>query len=298
VSGSLENLPAGGDWIDAFILRERLPLRYRSTIDSVLRPLAARIAEFTRESGTVPCIGLCGAQGSGKSTASAALGELLQEAGLPAAVLSIDDFYLTRAERERLAAEVHPLLVTRGVPGTHDVALACQVIAALRAGERPLLPRFDKGRDDRLPAQEWQRPAAPVRVVLLEGWCVGARPEPAAALPEPINELERREDPRGVWRRYVNDALAGPYRELFDPLRPLVLLRAPSFDVVYHWRLEQERKLRQRVAREGGDGSRVMDDAGVARFISHYERVTRRILEEMPQRADVVLAMDADRAVV
>ena len=96
----------------------------------------------------------------------------------------------------------------------------------------------------------------------------------------------------------MNAALAGPYRMLFEPLRPLVLLRAPSFEVVYRWRLEQERKLRERVEREGGDASRVMDDAGVARFISHYERVTRRILEEMPQRADVVLPMDADRAVV
>jgi len=297
VSESVKTSAAGGDWIDALIRRERLPPIYRQTIDAVLRPLAARIAGFTRESGTVPCVGLCGAQGSGKSTASAALGELLLQAGLPAAVLSIDDFYLTRAERERLAADVHPLLVTRGVPGTHDVALACQVIEALRAGERPPLPRFDKGCDDRRPVDEWERPAVPVRVVLLEGWCVGARPEAATALQEPINELERREDPHGVWRRYVNDALAGPYRSLFDPLRPLVLLRAPSFDVVYHWRLEQERKLRERVATEGGDGSRVMDEAGVARFISHYERVTRHILDEMPGRADVVLPLDADRAV-
>jgi D-glycerate 3-kinase len=144
---------------------------------------------------------------------------------------------------------------------------------------------------------EWESPVTPVRVVLLEGWCVGAKPESLEALEQPINTLEREEDPQGIWRRYVNDALAGPYRALFDPLRPLALLRAPSFDVVYRWRLEQERKLRERVAREGGDASRVMDDAGVARFISHYERVTRHILAEMPQRADCVLPLDANRAV-
>ena len=137
-----------------------------------------------------------------------------------------------------------------------------------------------------------------MRVVLLEGWCVGARPEADAALARPINELERREDSEGHWRGYVNAALAGPYRALFDPLSPLVLLRAPSFEVVYRWRLEQEHKLRERLAREGGDASRVMDDAGVARFISHYERVTRHILEEMPQRADRVIRLDANRAVV
>ena len=76
----------------------------------------------------------------------------------------------------------------------------------------------------------------------------------------------------------------------------LLLLEAPSFDVVHGWRLEQEHKLRDRVTADGGDVSRVMDDAGVARFISHYERITRHILREMPGRADVVLELDAHRA--
>lgn len=76
----------------------------------------------------------------------------------------------------------------------------------------------------------------------------------------------------------------------------LLLLAAPSFDVVHGWRLEQEHKLRDRVTAAGGDVSRVMDEAGVARFISHYERITRHILHEMPGRADVVLELDAHRA--
>ncbi len=45
--------------------------------------------------------------------------------------------------------------------------------------------------------------------------------------------------------------------------------------------------------REGGDASRVMDEAAIARFIAHYERVTRHILAEMPARADHLISLDA-----
>jgi len=132
-------------------------------------------------------------------------------------------------------------------------------------------------------------------VVILEGWCVGALPQTAAQLLRPVNALERDEDADGRWRDYVNAQLAGPYRGLFDRLSPLVLLQAPSFEVVYGWRLEQEHKLRQRLQQEGGDSSAVLSDAGVARFVSHYERLTRHILAEMPQRAEHVITLDAQR---
>ncbi len=289
---------AARDWLGILLERERLPETYRSFVEVVLAPLAARMSRQAKAVAAPLLAGLCGAQGSGKSTAAAAIAGLLEEAGLPTAVLSIDDFYRTLAERERLAREVHPLLLTRGVPGTHDVALMESVIGALRAGNRPALPRFDKSRDDRVPESQWLAPPQPVRIVILEGWCVGARPEPAAALAAPVNDLERLEDADGRWRRHVNDALAGEYRPLFDALDPLVLLAAPGFDVVYRWRLEQEHKLRARLQADGGDSSRVMDDAQVARFIAHYERVTRHILAEMPGRADELVRLDAQRRAI
>jgi D-glycerate 3-kinase len=240
-------------------------------------------------------VGLCGAQGSGKSTAAAALVHLLEREDLPAVALSIDDFYLPRAERLQLAQRVHPLLATRGVPGTHDVELAQATIDSLASDEPTLLPSFDKAIDDRRPRRAWREVQGPMRVVILEGWCVGARPQSQSALAQPVNALERDEDPRGVWRNHVNEALATRYRALFDRLAPLVLLAAPSFEVVHGWRAEQERKLREQLARDGGDASRTMDDAGIARFISHYERVTRHILAEMPQRADHLISLDSRR---
>jgi D-glycerate 3-kinase len=241
-------------------------------------------------------VGLCGAQGSGKSTAAAALVELLAQEPLPAVAISIDDFYLPRSERLRLSREVHPLLATRGVPGTHDVELALATIDSLAGIEPVLLPSFDKGSDDRRPRREWRSISGPLRVVILEGWCVGARPQSPQQLAEPVNALERNEDAAGTWRAFVNEALQGRYRALFDRLSPLVLLQAPSFEVVHAWRGEQERKLREKRKLEGGDASRVMDEAGIARFIAHYERVTRHILAEMPARADHLIELSATRS--
>lgn len=233
--------------------------------------------------------GLCGAQGSGKSTLAAGLTAAFKRESVPTAILSIDDLYLTKAEREHLGDDVHPLLRTRGVPGTHDIALGLSVLDDLAAGRPTPLPRFDKAIDDRAPESDW--PVAPggTRLLILEGWCVGARPQAEDALTAPVNALERDEDSDGTWRRFVNTALAGAYQPLFDRLDPLILLAAPGFDVVLRWRTEQERRLR----RERGGG---MSDKEVARFIRHYERLTRHILAEMPGRADLAIRLAEDRA--
>lgn len=282
-------------WIEAWLQKERLPGSYRATIDNALLPLAGAIAQRVLHSDQLVVVGLCGSQGSGKSTASGVLCELLRLEGLPAVALSIDDFYLPRAQREELARTVHPLLRTRGVPGTHDVELAQAVIDSLASADPVPLPSFDKATDDRRPRNAWPVFQGPARVVILEGWCVGAVPQAASQLVEPVNALERDEDADGRWRRYVNAQLAGPYRALFDRLSPLVLLQAPSFEVVYGWRLEQEHKLRERLLKEGADTGGVLSDAAVSRFVSHYERLTRHILAEMPQRADHVISLDAQR---
>lgn len=254
--------------------------------------LAAAFAAITRERGKPFVLGLCGAQGSGKSTLAKAIVEEAEANGTPAAVLSLDDLYLTRAEREVLARDVHPLLRTRGVPGTHDVDLGLAVLDTLARREPAALPRFDKARDDRLPVAEWERAPADCELLVLEGWCVGARPQPEETLARPINALETEEDRDGSWRAYANTMLAGPYQRLFARIDALMLLAAPSFDIVFDWRLQQETELRERAGPGAAD---VMDAAKVARFIRHYERLTRHILDEMPARADVVVRLDEKR---
>ena len=278
-------------WLTQFMAQERLPDSYGTVVRDVALPLAERIAAAARPGGIV--VGICGPQASGKSTLTAVLARLLERRGLKAAAISLDDLYLTRAERQDLAGRVHPLLAVRGVPGTHDVALGLEMLAALRRPGTHERPVFDKARDDR---REHGAPfEGPADVVLFEGWCVGALAQPAELLDEPVNALEAQQDADGAWRRFVNAALAGPYQQLFGSLDLLVLLQAPSFEVVLGWRIEQERKLRERLAREGEGAGRAMSDEEVAAFIAHYERLTGWILAEMPARADVVVALDKAR---
>jgi D-glycerate 3-kinase len=250
--------------------------------------LADRVAGALQARRAPLLVGLTGPQGSGKTTIAGGLASRLVDRGLRTAVLALDDLYLPRAERARLAAEVHPLFITRGVPGTHDVALGASILASLPRPGPTLIPRFDKGLDDRAPPRDARRLEGPFDVILFEGWCVGARPQPPEALAAPINDLERDRDREGVWRRAVNDALAGAYRSLFAPIAFQLLLRPPSFEVVLGWRRQQEADLRA----QGGGGQ---SDAELAVFVQHYERLTRWIDEEAPARADAVVRLGRQR---
>jgi D-glycerate 3-kinase len=253
--------------------------------------LATDIERALERRGGRPLIfGLCGSQGSGKSTLARAIASRFPRA----VALSIDDFYLTRAERLRLAKEVHPLLATRGVPGTHDLDLANAVLTALERGDAVSLPMFDKAADDRADPRSWAIAPANVQLIIFEGWCVGAWPQPESALNVPINKFEAECDPHGVSRRYVNAQLGGPYQRLFSRIERLALLLAPNWEQVFAWRLQQEHELRL----SGARGAGLMDDEEVRRFLSCYERLTRGILQEMPARADLVLQLDADRRCV
>ena len=236
-------------------------------------------------------VGICGAQGIGKSSVAALIVARLAARRLRTASLSLDDLYLTREARAALAVSVHPLLRTRGVPGTHDVALGLATLDALARPGTVALPRVDKANDTRADPAAWPRVEAPVDIVLLEGWCVGARPQAAAALAGPVNALERDEDGDGRWRRHVDAALTGAYRDLFDRIDRLALLAAPGFDVVAGWRREQERAI-------GGTGAHAMDDAAIERFVAHYQRLTEHILAEMPARAELVIRLDAARRLI
>lgn len=255
-----------------------------SLVHAVLHPV--------RGAGGMQVLGISGLQGSGKSTLAAQVVEAATAAGLSAASISLDDFYLTAAQRRRLAATVHPLLATRGPPGTHDLPLALATIDALRAGARPPLPRFDKLADDRLPQEAWPVPARPLDLLVLEGWCLGVPPEDAAALAAPVNALEAREDADGSWRRYCNAALARDYPPLWSHLDRLWFLQPPDFATVYAWRWQQEQALQAASA-----GRRGMDRRTLQRFVQHYQRISLQALRTPPSLADHVVELDAARAV-
>ena len=249
------------------------------------RVLASNLALRWR-SDTPKRVGLTGGQGAGKSTLSSAIIAAGQHFGLRVVSLSIDDFYLTRSEREALAERVHPLLATRGPPGTHDIPLCESVMDALDADGVVSVPVFDKGLDNRAP--QTRKVQAPADIVLLEGWCVGALPEPADRLDQPINALEAESDSQGLWRRHINEALASEYATLFGTLDFLIFLRVPNLDAVVRWRLQQESERPPELR---------LDKADVAHFVAHYERLTRWMLQDLPDRADVLVELDEEHRV-
>lgn len=237
----------------------------------------------------VRCYGIAGLQGSGKTTLARQLVALAAHRGCNAVALSIDDFYLDRPEREALARTVHPLLATRGPPGTHDVAMACRTLDALLAGHETPLPRFDKLSDRRLPPTEWPG-AGGADLVILEGWFIRVPPQDEAALAEPVNALEREEDRDGRWRRWCNAALGRDYPPLWQRLERTLFLQPPGFEVVPGWRWQQEQ-----ASRSAHPGRRAMDRAQVLRFVQFFERVSRQALRTLPGIADRVVRLDARR---
>jgi D-glycerate 3-kinase len=248
----------------------------------------ARILDDALDSGS-RCYAIAGLQGTGKSTLSAQMSALGAERGLQVIALSIDDFYFGHATRQQLGRDVHPLCATRGAPGTHDVALACDVLDALRAGRPVALPRFDKIADDRLPHDTW-----PVvdhaDLVLLEGWFLEVPPQAPSELVQPLNALERDEDPQGIWRTWSNDALARDYPPLWSRLDRLLLLQGPGFEVVPHWRWQQEQTLQA-----AHPGRQAMTQPQVERFVQFFERVSRQALRTWPSIADRTIRLDAQR---
>ena len=285
------------EWLDAM----KLPAGLIGDMSGVYIPFSNLLRKKFFESQKVPIIGISGPQGSGKSTFTAFASAILENAyKYRVASFSIDDFYYTRAERNQLSRKVHPLLITRGVPGTHDVSLALDVFKKLRsAGPESItqIPVFDKAVDDRLPQNMWNTFKGRPDIILFEGWCVGARPEPAKELLNPVNDFERESDIDHTFRDYVNEKLGSEYTKWFSEIDFLVMLKVRSFDQVYQWRLLQEIKLREKNLALGKKSLQIMSENELKFFISHYERTTRNMLSEMPSRANMVMHIGDDHRI-
>lgn len=289
-------LSTSSHWFWRFCHNQRLPETYGNVAGQYFFPLANHLA-LCRDSSSPLLVGINGCQGSGKSTLAQLLVAALEQLGCSAIALSLDDFYLTRAQRQALAQSTHPMLVTRGVPGTHDVGLMSDTLEALlkaysEDSRTIMVPWFDKATDERTKTAHWRAVQAPVDVVIWEGWCLGVPPQPDTELAAPVNSLETLEDPGVNWRRFVNQALR-EYQPLFDRVNHWIMLRAPNFDCVYRWRLEQEEKL----AAQSSTAGAIMSAQQIERFIQFYQRLTEWGFAMVPPRTHTLFTLDADRGI-
>ena len=183
-----------------FLDSNKLPQSYIEIAKRYFDPIASEIANNFLRTEITQVIGINGSQGSGKSTLADYLCmSIKQNFEIRTISLSLDDFYLTKEERNELAKNIHPLLAQRGVPGTHDIELAINTIKNLALGIKTKITRFDKSRDDRV-SNQIEMSEDKIGVIVIEGWCFGAEPQLENQLITPVNELERLKDPDGTYR--------------------------------------------------------------------------------------------------
>ncbi len=253
-------------------------------------PICRKINKKYFKSRNTKIIALTGGQGSGKSTISNIIKIILKEGfNLTTVIFSIDDFYKTLKERKKMSKKINTLFLTRGVPGTHDEKLLLDCLKNLKSQKfkKIVIPKFDKSMDDRLPKKKWQQIKKKPKIVIFEGWCVGAKPQKKKDLLFPINTLEKDKDKNGKWRKYVNYKLNTSYKKIFKLIDTTIFLKVPSFRHVYEWRLLQEQKLRI-----VSKGKKTMNSKQIRNFIMFYERITKHMLKDLSKKAEFVIKID------
>ncbi len=253
-------------------------------------PLSEWLYSIYKKDKKIKIVGLSGGQGAGKSTITGILKFILKRKyGLNLCVFSIDDFYKTKAERRRMSKKIHPLFLTRGVPGTHDIILINKTIQKLkrRNFKTVLIPKFDKSIDDRYKKNKWQKIKTPPNIIIFEGWCVGARHQKDRALKKSLNSIERKYDTDLSWRKMVNKHLKNQYRKLFNKIDKLVYLKAPNFEHILKWRLLQEQKMKLT-----SKTKKIMSKSQVKEFIMFYERITKQMMKDFSRISDITVFLD------
>lgn len=282
--------------ISEFINKNKLSSGFHKVAEGYFIPLAEEIKSHQKGAKSTYFVGINGSQGSGKSTLSEFLKDYLCETyNLNVVVMSLDDFYFSRIEREMIASDVHPLFKTRGVPGTHNMCQAKTVLNNLKHQQSAIIPRFNKATDDPHPTHLWTKISSAVDIVIFEGWCWGVEPQTSDQVKHTVNTLEAIEDDNADWRNHVNLQLSLHYLPLYNMMDKWVMLKAPSFEDIYAWRLEQEQKLIAATAND--DKSGIMDEQQLQRFIQHYQRLTEHALKTLPDKCEHVFELDSARTI-
>ena len=266
-------------------------------IKSFLIPISFWIAKKVEKKKPF-ILGLSGGQGSGKTTISSIISIILTKYfKLNVFKISIDDFYKTRKKRLELSKKVHPLLMVRGVPGTHDINIMLDFFKRIKEKKFKSikLPRFNKATDDRYNKKLWYSVKRRPDVIIFEGWCVGAKAEQNYTLKTPINSLEKLKDQKIIWRRFVNKQLKSKYKKLYDQLNCLLFIKAKNFSLLRYWRIKQEKKLRLKSKRS--NKLKIMSDKEIINFMQTYQRITQNMFKSVPKYASIILNLNSNQQI-
>ena len=266
-------------------------------IKSFLIPISFWIANKVEKKKPF-ILGLSGGQGSGKTTISSIISIILSKYfKLNVFKISIDDFYKTRKKRLELSKKVHPLLMVRGVPGTHDISIMLDFFKRIKEKKFKSikLPRFNKATDDRYNKKLWYSVKRRPDVIIFEGWCVGAKAEQNYTLKTPINSLEKLKDQKIIWRRFVNKQLKSKYKKLYDQLNCLLFIKAKNFSLLRQWRIKQEKKLSLKSKRS--NKLKIMSDKEIINFMQTYQRITQNMFKSVPKYASIILNLNSNQQI-
>tara|TARA_Y100000590_G_scaffold238622_1_gene268436 strand:- start:1985 stop:2908 length:924 start_codon:yes stop_codon:yes gene_type:complete len=283
-----------------FLKKEKISEQSKATkikdLKRIYIPMSFWIEEEYKKKGKTLFLGFSGGQGSGKTTAAGILKIILKKFFKRRIyVSSIDDFYKTLNDRKKMSLKIHPLFRTRGVPGTHDINLLKKFfdIVKRKKFKKIKLPKFEKAEDDRLKKKYWFNVKQKPEIVILEGWCVGAKHQKNFLIKKPINILEKNEDKNFKWRKYVNKKLKKEYKKLFAMIDHFIFMKIPNFKMVFKWRLLQENKLRNK----SHLNKKIMSYNEIKRFIMFYERITLQMLKDLSKSASVVIFLKKNHGV-
>ena len=266
-------------------------------LKSFLVPICFWIANKTKNKKPF-FVGLAGGQGTGKTTTSSIIKIILEKYfKLNVFKISIDDFYKTRKERILLSKKIHPMLLTRGVPGTHDINMMLNFFKKVKNKKFKSfqLPNFNKAIDDRFAKKYWYNIKKKPDVIIFEGWCVGAKHEKNSSLNKAINSMERIKDPKKVWRKYVNHQLKQKYKDLYSQLNCLIYLKAKNFSLLQKWRLKQENKLWLKSKKTSKH--KIMNKEDVISFMQTYQRITENMFKKMTNYASILVNLGSDHQI-
>jgi D-glycerate 3-kinase len=232
-------------------------------------------------------VGITGSPGAGKTTLSNSLKTAISAKGINCLILCIDDFYLSKLQRIKLSNDIHPLCLTRGVPGTHNIDLLDETLSMLSKPSsytEMFLPIFSKSDDDILDKNEWISYKDKPDVIIFEGWCLGASSSFIEL--DYANNLERFKDSKSIWKKWTIESCKN-YLKLWAYYDKLIMIKPNNFESVIKSRWNQENDNFKRT------GRRLFKSYyDIINFCSYYESWTHGMWNNLPNEVDILLTRD------